>query len=129
MEVDHVGAGVRWLKRIAETGRDVAGGTGLEQALPAKWEAAVEAAAAEAVSDAAAADAAATDAGVAADADAGVAADADAGVAARARATALFHSITADRFTGRLRPPFNTEWRDLAGMPREWYEPAERKAE
>ncbi|KAA0160730.1 hypothetical protein FNF31_04114 [Cafeteria roenbergensis] len=121
MEVDHVGAGVRWLKRIAETGRDVAGGTGLEQALPAKWEAAVEAAAAEAVSEAAAADAAATDACPAA--------DADAGVAARARATALFHSITADRFTGRLRPPFNTEWRDLAGMPREWYEPAERKAE
>lgn len=111
MEVDHVGAGVRWMKRIAESGRDVAGGTGLEQALPEQWEAAAEAAAATATSAA------------------GESTDVGADVAARARATALFHTITAERFAGRLRPPFNTEWRDLAGMPREWYEPAESKAE
>lgn len=40
-----------------------------------------------------------------------------------AKALSLFHMLVRKFYNGLLKPPFNFEARDLAGIPREYYEP------
>lgn len=34
-----------------------------------------------------------------------------------------FHSLSRQYFKGKLRPPFNKEFRDEAGLTEDWYMP------
>ena len=33
----------------------------------------------------------------------------------------LFVDLVGDRFRGRVKGPFHHEWREMSGMPRQWY--------